>query len=85
MRDEVAREHVDAWVSAPSAADERRKLLVVFSRKVPSNLEELHANDVVVVAQPFFGGGLGRFGESLLRELSVNLLELRSIPLEASQ
>ena len=85
MRDEVAREHVDAGVAAPSAADERRKLLVVFPRKVSANLEQLHANDIVVVAQPFFRGRLGRLGESLLRKLSVNLLEPRCVPLEASQ
>ena len=83
--DEVAREHVDAGITAPAAGHERRKLFVVSPRQVSANLEELRANDVVIVAQPFFGGGLRRFGESLFRELSVDLLELRGIPLEASQ
>ncbi len=85
VRDEIAREYVDAGIAAPSPADERRQLFVVPSWKVSANLEQLRPNDIVVVAEPFFGGRLRRFGEPLLGQLLVNLLEARGVPLEAGQ
>ena len=85
VRDEIAREYVDARIAAPAPADQRRQLFVVPSRKVSANFEQLRANDVVVVAQPLFGGRLGRLGEPLLGQLLVNLLEAGGVPLEPSQ
>ena len=70
VRDEIAREHIDARIAAPSPADERRQLLVIASRKVAADFEQLRPDDVVVVAQPFLGRRLGRLGESLLPRAS---------------
>ena len=83
--DEAAREHIDARIAAPSSADERRQLFVIASREIPADFEQLRADDVVVIAQPFFGRRLGRLGESRFREFFVDLLEARRVAVEAGQ
>ena len=83
--DEAAREDIDARIPAPSSADERRQLLVILPREIAADFEQLRADDVVVVAQPFFGRRLGRLGRARFREFLVDLLEARGVAVEPSQ
>ena len=70
VRDQLARDHVDARVARQRTARELRKLDVVLLGQIASNLADLILDDVIVVAQPVFGADRWRAGAGLgLKEL----------------
>ena len=76
VQDEIAGEYIHPRIAPPAAGRQRWQLFVILARQIAADFEQLDADDVVVVAQPFLRRGVGGARGALLRQAPVNLLQL---------
>ena len=76
VRDELAREGVDARIAGERSVGQLGQLEVVLARKVLANLANLILHDVVVVPQPVFRPDRRRVLRDRRRQESIRVVEL---------
>ncbi len=85
VRDELARQHVDARVALIRPLGNLRQLAVVTLRQVLPDLANLILDDVVIVAQPVFGRYRLRVEPARGGEEAVDVLEPRGAAVQLRQ